>query len=312
MKNLYINPILLYPIHVSHILSNTLILLTIILLNILLYHRTIFFGLVIDDIDWFRQFPCGLPTLRQCLQITTMPVYKRILHYTQIRFYAANPRRSIRANHITTLSLHILTAVLIAIISPVAAFLYSCHPCNHMTAIWLTGRRYQYLIITTLILTLTHILYLLILVSIPVIYFLYHSQLTRHKRHIPRSPYTLPSIRRGITTSALKLSGIGYTPMFMYPYNLPNQPSSAVSSILPYSQPNSERYLNLILPYTCIAISHIPFSTTLILPYLYQSIRLQPMYRNIQSFYEYHILLSANNPKLALLNKLYREIKPMP
>ncbi len=109
----------------------------IIIFNAVIFYRTIFFGLVIDDLRWHKLVSEG--------------VFKNqsILNTIKMRFYGCGTLgTNIMVDHIFTIFLHSLACVLIYLslgknqISFYAALLYACNPSNNQTSIWLNGRRY--------------------------------------------------------------------------------------------------------------------------------------------------------------------------
>lgn len=258
--------------------------------NILLYWRTLSYGLVIDDIDYYRMWRSqGFELSLNCLW-----------HQLKLRLYGCGTfGLDVRKDHLTTLSLHIITAILISHISITAAFLWCTHPCTHQTSTWLTGRRYSLLNILFLILLITHTLWLLLPVVILIARRYYYSIRRRMQLSIPIGVYTPLSILRCVYYTALSLSGLRrYS--FRYPYH-------NVSPYLPCTQPVAERYLAIPTILLCISL---PSVAIVILPiYIFRTLQLQPMYRDIQSFYDYHRYLYPNLEKLVLIAKLYPEIK---
>lgn len=247
------------------------------------YYKTLSYGLVIDDIDYFRAY-------RQNGQYWTL--WMRFL-------YGSSPSLSILTNHIITLTLHIITCLLLCHISPVAALLFAIHPCNHQTAVWLNGRRYSVLNILFLVILITHTWWILPPLLLIVSKFAWAQLSTRMRCNVPRGIFTPLSIINAIRLSMWRLSGLPrYS--FRYPYH-------NTASFLPYTQPVAERYLSIPLILTCILIAKIP--PIIILLYLFRTRQLLPMYADIQSFYDYHHFLYPNLEKLTLFKQLYPEIK---
>jgi hypothetical protein len=283
-------------------------ILSLILFNILIYWRTLSYGLVIDDIDWYTQWDDQWRRTDRGLGYSGNRWWwlhpHTILHslYGAATLYAFNRHlRSYRLDHIITLTLHIITALLIAHVSIIAAFLWSIHPCNHQTAIWLTGRRYSLLNILFLTLLLTHTLYLLIPAVLFIAHHYYHAISSRIKKKVPTGEFSAVSILNTVRYTIWRLSGIPrYS--FRYPYH-------NVAPYLPCTQPIAERYLAIPLILTCLLLSHIPFIYVIIPLYAFRTIQLIPMYRNIQAFYDYHRYLYPDLEKLVLIARLYPSIQ---
>lgn len=115
--------------------------LLIILTNIILYFRTIFFSIIIDDIQWKKKnikFEFNLQSLA-------------------LKLYGAGTFKDERIDHAFTIVLHTIASVLIYVafgsnyISFLGALLYSIHPANNQTAVWLNGRRYLVNVILVLL-----------------------------------------------------------------------------------------------------------------------------------------------------------------
>ena len=270
----------------------------IIILNLCVYWRTLSYGLVIDDIDWYRKIKSGQCDNRFSPN-RSMPWWKVLAN----KLYGAGTfGLNYRIDHITTLTLHIITAVLIStVFNPIAAILWSVHPCNHQTAIWLTGRRYQILNIAVLMGLVLHFYIIFPILMGGVLHFAYKQLSIRKVRNIPIGQYNLMSILNCIIISTHKLSGL-YKPYHLYPY-------TNVAPYLPHTQICAERYLSIPLIFVCFWLSHIPYSLLLLPFYVHFTWNIQPMYKNIQSFYDYHRINFPTLPKLFLLKKLYPEIK---
>jgi len=253
--------------------------LALIVFNFCLYGRTLRYGLVIDDIEWYEKIRQGI--------FQRAPFTRLYSHYG-----LPHP-----IEHSITLTLHIITVLLISQISPLTALLYSCHPCNHQTAIWLNGRRYSYLNIIVLSCWLLHLWWLLIPVSIAFISF-------ARKQLSMRSDLTQPQFSpfQTIFVCTAKLLGF-YRFSFIYP--------DGPAPFLPQTQPVAERYLSIPLILVCIGLSHMPI--ILICPlfalYALQTHYLIPMYRSIKSFYDHHALMYPGLAKLYLLKSLYPQIE---
>lgn len=241
--------------------------------NIALYFPTLFYGLVIDDIEWYSLIRGGM--FKHC-----NPLY---------RLYGAGTfTTNIFWDHATTLTLHTITAIIIATkFGIIPAFLWSAHPCNHQTAIWMTGRRYQFINITFLLCPWLLVLY------VP---FVIRQLRARQSRRIPSGVFTASSIARCIWETICRLSGL---PKYSFLY-----PNRNTASYLPYSQPTAERYLSIPIILLC---THLPAWSVWILPiYAYRTLQLMPMYHSIQSFYRYHYSAYPALEKLALLKRLYK------
>lgn len=130
-------------------------ILTIIILNTLLYYRTINFSIIVDDISWYRHIqkhPGKYENILSILQLINDRLYGAATLY--------NPKwkenTNIKIDHAFTTILHTTACVLIYFafghnnISFWAAIMYSCHPINNQTSIWLNGRRYLVNIILVL------------------------------------------------------------------------------------------------------------------------------------------------------------------
>lgn len=282
--------------------------LCIITLNILVYWRTVFYGLVIDDIEWYAHWD------DQWRRTDVGRGYSGsrwwFLHphtilnslYGAATFYSFNRRwRSYRIDHMLTLSLHIITALLLSHISFVAALLWSIHPCNHQTSIWLTGRRYSIINILFLTMLITHTIWLLIPLTIFVGIHYSTAIRARIRKSVPLGEYNPTSILRCLWFSAIKLSGvIRYS--FRYPYY-------NTAPYLPCTQPVAERYLSIPLIIWCLTISTIPFICVILPLYAFRTMQLMPMYYSIQNFYNYHRRLYPHLEKLVLIKNLYPSIK---
>lgn len=112
----------------------------ILLLCVAVYLPTLRYTLVIDDIDHAKALP----------SIKYHHLHQRIF----FRLYGCNTfGTNLVLDHAITLTLHTITCMLIAYTfhSTLAGILYTIHPCNHQTAIWLNGRRYQIVAILTLL-----------------------------------------------------------------------------------------------------------------------------------------------------------------
>ncbi len=122
--------------------------LIIALINLAVYFRTIFYGLVVDDIHLKGRY-------RQNGIINKwrpFNVYQKL--------YGAGMFNSDKLDHALTLTLHTIVCCLIYktfganYISFIASILYAIHPVNLQTAVWLNGRRYVVNIILVLLMWL--------------------------------------------------------------------------------------------------------------------------------------------------------------
>ena len=181
--------------------------------------------------------------------------------------------------------------------NPISALMFSVHPCNHMTSIWLTGRRYSLLNI----LCLSSLLYPIFI--LPLVFFGVYVIISL-KSHANRQavcdtqpPVNPNTIYKTAITTLQKLSGI-YTPSFLAPaYNL--------IPYFPYTQPCAERYLSLPLILLCTLLSHTKLTYVLLPLYTYSTLQLIPMYKNIDMFYKYHYIMFSYFPRLGLFSNLY-------
>jgi hypothetical protein len=260
-----------------------------VIFNILLYWRTISYGYVIDDIDWQR-------IIRPCLSNKDITPPNRIMY----AIYGSLPI-PVYLDHAITLTLHIITVLLISAISPIAALLFSAHPCNHQTAVWLNGRRYSVLNITFLAILITHTYYLFIPLVLIITRFGITQLSARKYYNVPRGTFNTISILNTIRLTLWRLSGIPQY-AFRYPYQ-------KTAPFLPRTQPIAERYLSIPLIITCIALAKVPFICAIMPLYVFRTAQLIPMYANIQSFYDYHRFLYPHLEKLNHIATLYKEIK---
>lgn len=120
-------------------------ILIIIFLNVLLYHQTIKFDMVVDDIR-----------LRKYYEKKNV-YHKWGLWNIKNRLYGAGLFKSLPYDHAFTLFLHTLICVLIYLafdqtfISFIGSILYSICPIQNQTAIWMNGRRYAVTAVIVLI-----------------------------------------------------------------------------------------------------------------------------------------------------------------
>lgn len=305
--------------------------LIIISFNLILYYRTIKYDLVIDDIEWYRtpkQYPLKFSHASH--------------HFHKIIYGTIGLPLPIE--HAITMSLHIVTAILIGAWSGslVAALLYSCHPATHQTAIWLNGRRYAILNLLILVVVMIHQKIILIpLVGFVIYHFLERNKPRRLLYKIKRPPLThFMVILKSLGFNITKL--LGLTPiMSLYPFlekdsmdKLSRIDKYAIigiitiivlsishpwillllllgSSTIPYTQTCADRYLSLPLIFITVTIlPSIPAAPALILvgAFFIKTWKLQKMYRNIQSFYDYHKEAFPELSKLNLLQSLYPQI----
>lgn len=201
-------------------------------------------------------------------------------------------------DHLITMFLHVITCLLISQHSIIGAFVFACHPCNHMTSIWLTGRRYSILNILFLLSPLTFLCLSPALIACVI-------SEHRNRSHLFQPPITPLSILKTLILSLQRLSGL-FRHSFLYPYDCRPFPSVVPATFLPHTQPVSERYLSIPLIILC---SYLPPIAIVLLPvYAFRTIQLMPMYHSIQSFYNYHATAYPTLPKLALLRRLYKSI----
>jgi hypothetical protein len=119
----------------------------------MVYWPTIFFGLVVDDDNWWR--------IRKHEGFSS---FKKIRNLTQLRRFIYERTYSgttfglnTKTEHLITIVLHSIICVLIYLdlgsskISFLAALFYSVNPVNNQTSIWLNGRRYAINIILVLL-----------------------------------------------------------------------------------------------------------------------------------------------------------------
>lgn len=108
------------------------IILFIIVINVTIYWNTLLFDIVIDDIARKKK--------KYPLKFTVTGLMEK--------FYGAGTFDNLKLDHALSLFLHTLTSVIIYltfgqnIISFIGSIIYSIHPVNNQTAIWLNGRRY--------------------------------------------------------------------------------------------------------------------------------------------------------------------------
>jgi hypothetical protein len=289
-----------------------------------LYFITLFFGLVIDDIEWREKIKNG--------------IFKRA---PWTRFYSGGTiSTNTFIDHATTLSLHLLTVLLInhTFHNPFAAALYAIHPCTHQTSIWLNGRRYAILNILILLAYKLKIIIPVLIAIIPIIiiYFIHRNAPRRQLYKIVRPPIThIIVIFKSLGFNIIKL--VGATPIAsLYPF-LENQSLKQLgqldiyaligisvfitllpfhpwillslllaSSTIPYTQTCADRYLSLPLIFISLIIPNIYI--IILMPILtFRTISLLPMYINIDSFYSYHQQLFPQLKKLLLLKNLYHK-----
>lgn len=105
-------------------------------INLILYGRTIFYGLVVDDIRTYREH-------RKKCKSWSVPL-------STIGSYLAGSGSSYnkKIDHIITLSIHTITSILIYFafggntVSFFTAVIFSIHPVTHQVSCWLNGKRY--------------------------------------------------------------------------------------------------------------------------------------------------------------------------
>lgn len=142
----------------------------IILFNIIIYYKTIWYDIIVDDFRHYR----WLRENKGFNSCNHLPLWRRPFYWIQQRFYGAGffgvkirknkdgkEKMDFRYDHGFTLFLHILTSILIYFafggnyISLAAALMYSCNPMNTQTSVWLNGRRYLMTVIVVLLMMLT-------------------------------------------------------------------------------------------------------------------------------------------------------------
>lgn len=128
--------------------------------NILVYYRTLNYGLVMDDMQWFAK-----REKEGFIKIKDIKKLHDLKSWFDQRFYSGTTfGTDIKKEHAFTIFLHTMICVLIYLtlgvnhISFWAAMLYACHPINNQTSIWLNGRRYAINIILVLMMMLIPIL----------------------------------------------------------------------------------------------------------------------------------------------------------
>lgn len=97
----------------------------------LFFSQTFFYGYVLDDIDWQRKMKLFWKDKNK----------KQFIKYITYGALGVVPAK---IDHLITIVFNIINALLITyIFGYFAALLYTIHPSNHQTTIWLNGRRYQ-------------------------------------------------------------------------------------------------------------------------------------------------------------------------
>lgn len=131
-------------------------ILIIIAFNYVVYYPTIWFGLVMDDCQWWDQR--RKDGLTPILKINSYGMFRHILDQ---RLYSGTTfGTNTKVEHAFTLALHTCICVLLYVVFGMswtsfgAAMLYACNPINNQTAIWLNGRRYAINIILVLLMML--------------------------------------------------------------------------------------------------------------------------------------------------------------
>ena len=126
-------------------LENILAVSFILLFNVVLYFRTLNYGLVMDDFQWWRIR--GQAGFFKLSKIRSLGNFKAVVSE---RLYGGTTfGLNIKMEHAFTLFLHALTCVLMFFVfgrnevSFWAATLYACNPINNQTSCWLNGRRYS-------------------------------------------------------------------------------------------------------------------------------------------------------------------------
>lgn len=309
----------------------------VIFINIFLYWRTIFYGLVIDDIEWYTRIKNGFFNNRSLIESIRLRLYGGGTFTTNLKL-----------DHAFTLFLHTLTCILINLkFGLLCACLYSIHPLTHQTSVWLTGRRYSILNILFLLFLLTPMPYRLLFL-IPVFIYLpntYRNYTMRLCLKTNRSFNPVITIKL-FGASFLKLFGL-YRPMFFYPnlekwgrdsrepFLINREFFMGLSSIvlclsLPYPynlfifitllassgligvhQINADRYITLpLILILSLITKYIPQASVFLFPmYTHLTYNALPMYRDIQSFYDYHKERYPRLLKLQLLKQLYPTLR---
>lgn len=130
--------------------------LTIILTVIAFYLRTLWYSIIVDDIQIYGMFKRGHYRFnkKEFKSESIINKIRRIISFIKSRLYGGCTFGSNTIyDHAFSIFLHSVTCVLIYILfgsntmSWMAAMLYAVNPFNDQTAIWINGRRYQIAVI---------------------------------------------------------------------------------------------------------------------------------------------------------------------
>jgi hypothetical protein len=134
--------------------------LIIICIVIIFYIRTIEYSIVVDDIRQYTALQKGWNAFPK-ERFKGLNLFQKIRYlfgFIRLRLYGAGTfGMNTITDHVFTLIIHIITCCLIYpafgsnIISLWASILYAVNPINNQTSIWLNGRRYQIVIILSLL-----------------------------------------------------------------------------------------------------------------------------------------------------------------
>lgn len=133
-------------------------IIIIVCLVIIFYIRTLEYSLIVDDIRHYTKISNGSYRWRDISKVNGFQNKIKIIFYrTRDRWYGAGTLGlNTIWDHALTTAMHALTCVLIYLvfganqISFWASVLYALNPTNDQVAIWLNGRRYQMVIILSL------------------------------------------------------------------------------------------------------------------------------------------------------------------
>ena len=132
----------------------------IILFNLIIFYRTLFYSIIVDDIRQYQSIKKGVANHTQFSNLTwnILDTLKKIKYDLKIRLYGGATFGNNRViDHTLAILIHTCICVLIYMVfgyskvSLMAALLYACHPSNHQTSIWLNGRRYAIAILLLLL-----------------------------------------------------------------------------------------------------------------------------------------------------------------
>ena len=118
--------------------------LLIIIVNLILYNRTIWYGLIVDDITLYKRGPKGKWD-------STKP-FRSIKSIAKNRLYGACMVRNTKIDHLASLTIHIIVCMLIyRVFNNLAlSLLFAVHPVTNQVSCWLNGKRYG--VVTILVL----------------------------------------------------------------------------------------------------------------------------------------------------------------